>query len=223
MNDLDRKQEQAWLDLVLQEANAQYGEATERDDALKDDAVETQRDLWEDLGSIASSDGLDKLVDFLEYINVMKKQKRSHGIIEAQKTKLEKILRSPYFGRIDFRTLQQTAVKPYYIGTFSLITDDNRVLVYDWRAPVSGMFYDDEIGKASFTTPGGLVEGELTHKRQYKIENGKIAYHFDSSVKIDVVPNEITRWATKILGLYLGQNTMVPSIRLFQEKRLDMS
>jgi len=185
MNDLDRKQEQVWLDLVLQEANAQYGEATERDDALKDDAVETQRDLWEDLGSIASSDGLDKLVDFLEYINVMKKQKRSHGIIEAQKTKLEKILRSPYFGRIDFRTLQQTAVKPYYIGTFSLITDDNRVLVYDWRAPVSGMFYDDEIGKASFTTPGGLVEGELTHKRQYKIENGKIAYHFDSSVKID--------------------------------------
>jgi DNA helicase-2/ATP-dependent DNA helicase PcrA len=76
MNDLDRKQEQAWLALVLQEANTQYGEATERDDALKDDAVETQRDLWEDLGSIASSDGLDKLVDFLEYINVMKKQRR---------------------------------------------------------------------------------------------------------------------------------------------------
>lgn len=185
MNDLDRKREQQWLDSVLQEATAQYREAAERDDALKDDAIETQRDLWEDLGSIASSDGLDKLVDFLEYINVMKKQKRSHGINEAQKAKLAKILRSPYFGRIDFRALQQTAAKPYYIGTFSLITDENSVLVYDWRAPVSGMFYDNEVGRASFTTPNGLVEGELTHKRQYKIESGRIVYSFDSSIKID--------------------------------------
>jgi threonine dehydrogenase-like Zn-dependent dehydrogenase len=44
----------------------------------------------------------------------------------------------------------------------------------------------------------------------------------DSSVNLTVVPNEITRWATKILGLYLGQNTMVPSIRIFQENRLNM-
>jgi threonine dehydrogenase-like Zn-dependent dehydrogenase len=44
----------------------------------------------------------------------------------------------------------------------------------------------------------------------------------DSSITAQVVPNEITRWATKILGLYLGQNTMVPSIRIFQENRLNM-
>ena len=185
MNNTELRQEEQWLKSVLSEANAQYQEANMRDDALKDDAIDTQRELWEDVGSIAASDGLDKLVDFLEYINVMKKQKRSHGIIEQQKAKLTRMLRSPYFGRIDFRTNEQAAAKQYYIGTFSLITDDNRVMVYDWRAPVSGMFYDDEVGKASFITPGGLVEGELTKKRQYKIENGKLSYSFDSSVKID--------------------------------------
>ncbi len=185
MNNAEWTQETQWLEHVLNEANAQYQQASVRDDALKDDAVDTQRELWEDVGSIAASDGLDKLVDFLEYINVMKKQKRSHGIIEQQKAKLTKILRTPYFGRIDFRADTETAAKPYYIGTFSLITDDNRVMVYDWRAPVSGMFYDDEIGKASFQTPRGPVEGELTKKRQYKIENGKLTYSFDSSVKID--------------------------------------
>ena len=185
MNNTELRQEEQWLESVLSEANAQYQEANMRDDALKDDAIDTQRELWEDVGSIAASDGLDKLVDFLEYINVMKKQKRSHGIIEQQKAKLTRMLRSPYFGRIDFRTNEQAAAKPYYIGTFSLITDDNRVMVYDWRAPVSGSFYDDEVGKASFITPGGVVEGELTKKRQYKIENGKLSYSFDSSVKID--------------------------------------
>src|SRR5512136_1779178 len=55
-------------------------------------------------------------------------------------------------------------------------------------------------------TPGGKV----------------LPFGMDSSVNISVTPNEITRWATKILGLYLGQNTMVPSIRLYQEKRLNM-
>ena len=185
MNNTELRQEEQWLKTVLSEANAQYREAGARDDALKSDAIDTQRELWEDVGSIAASDGLDKLVDFLEYISIMKKQKRSHGIIEQQKAKLARMLRSPYFGRIDFRASGQAAAKPYYIGTFSLITDDNRVLVYDWRAPVSGMFYDDEIGGARFVTPGGVVEGELTKKRQYKIEDGKLAYSFDSSVKID--------------------------------------
>ncbi len=55
-------------------------------------------------------------------------------------------------------------------------------------------------------TPGGKV----------------LPFGMDSSITASVTPNEITRWATKILGLYLGQNTMVPSIRIFQENRLNM-
>jgi len=55
-------------------------------------------------------------------------------------------------------------------------------------------------------TPGGKV----------------LPFGMDSSIKTTIVPNEITRWATKILGLYLGQNTMVPSIRIFQENRFNM-
>jgi len=55
-------------------------------------------------------------------------------------------------------------------------------------------------------TPGGKV----------------LPFGMDSSIQLNVVPNEITRWATKILGLYLGQNTMVPSIRIYKENRLNM-
>ncbi|MFZ2097117.1 MAG: zinc-binding dehydrogenase [Anaerolineales bacterium] len=52
---------------------------------------------------------------------------------------------------------------------------------------------------------------------------GKVLqFGMDSSIKATVKPNEITLWATKILGLYLGQNTMAPSLRIFQEKRLNM-
>ncbi len=55
-------------------------------------------------------------------------------------------------------------------------------------------------------TPGGKV----------------LPFGMDSSIEATIVPNEITRWATKILGLYLGQNTMVPAIRIYQENRLNM-
>jgi (R,R)-butanediol dehydrogenase/meso-butanediol dehydrogenase/diacetyl reductase len=52
---------------------------------------------------------------------------------------------------------------------------------------------------------------------------GKILpFGMDSSITAKVVPNDITRYATKILGLYLGQNTMVPAIRIYQEGRLNM-
>lgn len=56
-------------------------------------------------------------------------------------------------------------------------------------------------------TPGGKV----------------LPFGMDSSITATVIPNEITRWATKILGLYLGQNTMVPAIRIYQENRLNMT
>lgn len=56
-------------------------------------------------------------------------------------------------------------------------------------------------------TPGGKV----------------LPFGMDSSISATIIPNEITRWATKILGLYLGQNTMVPSVRIFQENRLNMA
>ncbi|HSB66865.1 MAG TPA: alcohol dehydrogenase catalytic domain-containing protein [Anaerolineales bacterium] len=55
-------------------------------------------------------------------------------------------------------------------------------------------------------TPGGKV----------------LPFGMDSSIQTTVVPNDITRYAIKILGLYLGQNTMLPSIRIFQEHRLNM-
>lgn len=63
----------------------------------------------------------------------------------------------------------------------------------------------------------------LAQALQCVTPGGKVLpFGMDSSVHIDLVPNEVTRWATKILGLYLGQNTMNPAIRLFREQRLNM-
>lgn len=182
---LDWNLENKWLEYVLKVATKQLDEKRDFKEKFKKDAIETQKELWQEVGPISIANELDQLVDFLGFIDVMKRQKRSHGFTEKLQEKYERMILSPYFGRIDFLENGDKKAEKYYIGISNLIDDDFNFLVYDWRAPVSSMFYDYEIGKACYKCPEGIIDGKLTLKRQYKINNGKIEYMFDSNLKID--------------------------------------
>jgi DNA helicase II / ATP-dependent DNA helicase PcrA len=185
INDFEWKLENEWLENVLKEVNKQLGEKHDFKEKFKKDALETQRELWQEVGSVSIANELDQLVDFLGYIDVMKRQKRSHEFTGKLKEKYERMLLSPYFGRIDFHENGEERAEKYYIGISNLINDDYDFLIYDWRAPVSSMFYDYEIGGANYKCPEGIIDGKLTLKRQYKINNRKLLYMFDSNLKID--------------------------------------
>jgi len=100
--------------------------------------------------------------------------------------RLEKILASPYFGRIDFKEkAEKSKVNPIYIGVNSFYDyQQKKNLIYDWRAPVSGMFYDYEPGEASYISPSKKIQGEILLKRQYRIRKGKMEYMLESSLTI---------------------------------------
>ena len=113
----------------------------------------------------------------------------------ARKRKLLKLGQSPYFGRIDF-VPQGKSTLPVYIGIYSFIDEQPRQsLIYDWRAPVSSMFYDFELGEASFATPGGVVQGTIDLKRQYKIRDGRLEFMIENDVNIhdDVLQRELAK------------------------------
>ncbi|KPI55574.1 helicase [Clostridioides difficile] len=185
LNDFESNLENQWLQKTLKEANRQLEEKRNEEDKLKKDAIETQRELWNDLGSISAENGLEQLSEFMSFMDVMKHQKRSHEFTKKLKDKYERMIESPYFGRIDFTEACETESQKCYIGLSNLINDDYDFLVYDWRAPISSMFYDYEIGQASYECPEGIISGEITKKRQYKIKDGKIEYMFDSNLNID--------------------------------------
>lgn len=185
LNDFESNLENQWLQKTLKEANRQLEEKRNEEDKLKKDAIETQRELWNDLGSISAENGLEQLSEFMSFMDVMKHQKRSHEFTKKLKDKYERMIESPYFGRIDFTEVCETESQKCYIGLSNLINDDYDFLVYDWRAPISSMFYDYEIGQASYECPEGIISGEITKKRQYKIKDGKIEYMFDSNLNID--------------------------------------
>lgn len=185
INDSEWKLENEWLKNVLKEARKQLKEKCDFNEKIKKEAIETQKELWDEVGSVSIANELDQLSDFMSYIDLMKRQKMSYGFVEKLKGKYEKMILSPYFGRIDFIENKDKKAEKYYIGIANLVSDDYDVLVYDWRAPVSSMFYDYEIGEAEFKCPEGIISGEVTLKRQYKISSGKIEYMFDSNLKID--------------------------------------
>ncbi|MCC0640853.1 MULTISPECIES: RNA polymerase recycling motor HelD [unclassified Clostridioides] len=185
LNDFELNLENEWLQKVLKEANRQLEEKRREKDKLKKDAIETQRELWSDLGAISIENGLEQLSEFMSFMDVMKHQKRSHEFTEKLKDKYEKMIESPYFGRIDFTEDNEVDTQKCYIGLSNLIDDDYDFFVYDWRAPISSMFYDYEIGQASYDCPEGLISGAITKKRQYKIKDRKIEYMFDSNLNID--------------------------------------
>ena len=102
------------------------------------------------------------------------------------KRRFKKMLESPFFGRVDFLYDGEEEPEIFYIGIGNFAEQAGKVpLVYDWRAPVSGLFYDFDKGPASYEAPLGEMTGEITSKWQYKIRRGQMVYQFESDVKID--------------------------------------
>ncbi|MEG2993738.1 MAG: UvrD-helicase domain-containing protein, partial [Bacilli bacterium] len=91
---------------------------------------------------------------------------------------LEESFYSPYFGRIDFNK------EKIYIGIKSIINEDTNY-VYDWRAPISSMYYNYEMGVSEYKSNEGLIKDVISLKRQYKIENGILLRCINTSDTID--------------------------------------
>lgn len=96
--------------------------------------------------------------------------------------KLYSIQNKPYFARIDFET--ETHKDKIYIGITN-VSKDNTYFVYDWRSPICSMFYDFGVGETFYTAPEGVINGNITLKRQYQIKDGKLENVFDTTINID--------------------------------------
>ncbi len=95
--------------------------------------------------------------------------------------KLYKIQNSPYFGKITYE--DDEGKNDIYIGLTYLTKGDENV-IYDWRSPISSIFYDYEQGDCQYEAPGGIIKGYLHNKRQFTIEDAKIKHVFDSKLTI---------------------------------------
>lgn len=173
-NDLD--QEKQYLKTCLKEINTQIDILGEDLQVEKNDIKDFRKFIWENKGSM----------DPIEVRSTSLMAEQEYYTFERRAKYLKKLYRvknSPYFGRIDFKEDQAFKSNTIYIGITHL-TKNNNNMIYDWRSPISSIFYDYELGNVSYIAPEGTITGLLTKKRQYKIKESKLVNIFDNDVNV---------------------------------------
>lgn len=186
--ELDLREEENFLEglkgLLREEADRQL----EKMNYTSEDYREHARYVWENQWEFDEYESLfnqmlsDRIVDRGE-------QSRE------QFKRILKMLDSPYFARIDFVSEGDPDPLKVYIGKFPFWDGRGDYQVFDWRAPVSSMYYEFEDGPAFYDAPMGRIQGEITCKRQYRISRGHMEYALESSLSIDdeILQQELSR------------------------------
>ncbi|MCH4172329.1 MAG: AAA family ATPase [Lactobacillus sp.] len=111
--------------------------------------------------------------------NLVESAVETEKILESQVTVLKDLADSPYFGRIDID--EDGDKDTLYIGTATLQDNQENFLIYDWRAPISSIYYNGTLGRVTYDTPGGKQAVDLEKKRQFLISQGQILNMFDTN------------------------------------------
>ena len=104
--------------------------------------------------------------------------------LENEINSIKKAKLNPYFARIDFES--KINFDKCYIGKKGVTDYDNNIITVDWRAPISSLYYDSNVGECEYEAPEGIIRGKLLLKRQYTIEDSKLINFND----VDTVSND---------------------------------
>ena len=170
----EQRKEMDYLKSVLYVLEREIEKGEHSKENLEEDIRGAMKYIWEE-GSTEADDWLS---------SEQSVRQLNRGVIATDKAlrAYRRMLGSAYFARVDFEEDGETT--PAYLGIATL-KDGNEFYIYDWRAPIASPFYDSEIGPASYTLPGGeVIEGRVTLKRQYKIENDEIIEIFDTNTQV---------------------------------------
>lgn len=184
----DLRQEQERVDGVLKIISEQIDKSADETTQRRNDVINVRKNFWDEVK--VNTDSFD---DYLETIISLRQQAQqlaigqiNHKQASNRLAALRRMKEVPYFGRIDFIEEGTTDLERIYIGVSTLMDNSGEnILIYDWRAPISSVYYDYPPGPAEYDTPEeGTIHGVLDQKWQYIIRNGVIESMFDTSLTI---------------------------------------
>ena len=170
----DIKDEEKYLSNTIDTINSllnNYGVSSSKQDKS---IIEHRKFLWDNRSE------LDEIEINENCGQVALEEKLYASKLSRIKT-LERQLKSPYFARLDFKE-DGEEVESFYIGLSTVENEEDfEFIVFDWRSPVSNMFYDFEVGPAYYKAPNRTINGQIEFSRQFNIKNGKIVFMHNSN------------------------------------------
>ena len=173
--------------------------------SLKSQVVQERKDMWDDNRHVIRD--FDDVILLSSQEAAVKLTEAQYQRNETEIRRLRKMESSPYFGRVDFTESETGENSTVYIGIFSLTEEESReIYVVDWRAPVSSMFYQFDLGPAWYQVNDYKNEVEMTGKKQYKIEEGRLLFVYDtnSSMYDDILGEVLSKQADHKLKVIVG-------------------
>src|SRR4051812_28850444 len=179
--------EKARLAEILTLIKKRFASVRASQGGVREDVTEIRQTFWEDVTVNIDNpeDAVETLASIRQQAELLSERERAHGHMNKQLKTLDLLKDSPYFGRVDFHEDGESSPDIVYLGISSLMDDaKENFLIYDWRAPISSIYYDYSPGYAQYETPGGIIKGEMERKRQYIIKNGQLKSMFDTGITI---------------------------------------
>jgi len=205
------------LSTVTQEILSQINELGAGLSKYRSEVLTARKEMWREARIVIRD--FDDVADLSIFAEEVARNENQYTEASKHILKLKKMLNEPYFARIDFIEDGYDEVEQIYIGRYSLFDEDTKTFhIYDWRAPISSLYYDYGVGEASFVVPGtgATIAGYITLKRQYQIEKGELLYLFDNDIAIDdeILRRELSKSADAHI------KTIVNTIQTEQNKAI---
>jgi DNA helicase-2/ATP-dependent DNA helicase PcrA len=203
--DNDQREESEYLAHTIELLEQLLVTEEEKLSTSKKKMAEANREMYEN--TIHHTEDFTKLTEMNVYLQDVTSRTFDYNQVRKTIARYLRLLDSPYFGRVDFHEDGLEETEKIYIGKGSVIDPEEHTFrVYDWRAPISSMFYRYEPGPASYHSPDGQIQGQITLKRQYKVSNSQLEFFFDNDVQV----------RDEMLQLALGRNAS-PKMRTIIE------
>jgi len=171
---------------VTNEIRKRLDSITEESGDIKTEIIDIKANFWDDVtvNFEDAAETAETYASMKQQAELLSERERSYRLLANEVKTLQKLEQSPYFGRIDVIE-EGSHAEAIYLGVGSLLDKSGEnYLVYDWRAPISSVYYDFGPGPISYKTPSGVINGEMTLKRQYIIRYGTLHSMFDTGITI---------------------------------------
>lgn len=198
-------------DMGTEQGKKAWGTSRQAEEKYLQETLAVVRDNVESYGQeVARMQGdIDEMLahyhdNDTEVLTILNNTVTLHTHMKRALERNEKAQDKPYFGRIVFHDETLDKEESLYIGRGGISRDTTHWMVVDWRAPVANAYYENSLGKCSYTAPGGVeMKIDLGLKRTYEIEGGKLVDFFDS----EVVANDdlLTKYLAKNKQAVLGE------------------
>lgn len=185
VKETEQQKEQKHLDEVLGLIKKKENELDHSIEHAQNEAQNINSHFFDDvkLDYDGYSTSMDTALSIHQQQQMLAERQNAWQHSAKQLSTLQRLEKKPYFARVDFQEPNEDP-ETIYIGLGSFADKEDHFLIYDWRAPISSIYYDGKLGKVSYNAPDGVQTVDMTKKRQFLIEDGKITNMFDTNESI---------------------------------------